>query len=69
MALATDDNEMIDSAVVPPVISSRKRKRQAIPSPVDDLYAAFLKSQMEVDELKKVKLRLEIQLLKKKLAE
>ena len=68
-AAVVDDSENVDpTRVISPVTTTRKRKRPST-STIDDLYAAYLKKEIEVKDLKKTKLKLEIQLLQRKLAE
>ena len=68
-AVVVDDSENVDpTRVISPVTTTRKRKRPSTSS-IDDLYAAYLKKEIEVKDLKKTKLKLEIQLLQRKLAE
>ena len=57
-----------DSQNVRPDVPPRKRKR-ASTSTVDELYADYLKKEIELMDLKQIKIELEIKLLKRKVAE
>ena len=62
------DSQNVRPDVLSAATTTRKRKR-ASTSTVDDLYAAYLKKEIEIKDFKKSKRQLEIQLLQNKLAE
>ena len=62
------DSQNVDPDVSSAANTTRERKR-ASTSTVDELYADYLKKEIELMDLKKIKIELEIKLLKRKVAE
>ncbi|KAI0236476.1 hypothetical protein LSAT2_012987, partial [Lamellibrachia satsuma] len=68
--LLTDDKRLMQigaSSGLPPVTATEERERPST-STVDNLYAICLQRDIEIKDLQKIKLQLEIQLLQKILA-